>query len=656
MHEITANLNYLWSCLIIEELYRGGITNFCLSPGSRCTPLTVAVANHPEIHPIIHFDERGTGFFAIGNTRSTGRPSVLICTSGTAVANLFPAIVEAFQDHIPLLVITADRPPELRQTGANQTIDQVKIFQGFVRWQTEIPCPTLSIKPETILSVIDQAIYRSVRTPAGPVHLNCMFREPFLPEHFFSSNLESKDASKKTLISTRISKLYTTIQATAKAKTKDQFSKENRENNNAQKPSSKEIGKTTLCESFPTSGYLEHIYEWLKEKKTYQSYEKNYLEVGNESIRKISAAIRKARRGIIIIGRLYNEAEEQAVLNLSMKLGWPTFTDMGSGLRMGYATDTIIPYHSLLLESDSFVKFIKPDVLIQINGQFTSKTLVNLSLQVQPQAFFCISHTPERITPLHPKASIFEGRIDHTCNNISAKIQTTPTPNHLLKILKELISHIDSGIETLLRDEKNLSEPFIARSISQIIPQNSGLFLASSMPIRDMDLFADFKGKVIRLAVNRGGSGIDGTISTAVGFANGMKKTVTLLIGDLAFLHDLNSLSLVKQQQNPVVIVAINNNGGGIFSFLPISNYDEQVFSPYFATPHDLKLEKAASLFGLNYQRPKTKQEFKSVYKIASSQNQSSLIEIFTDRNENFSLHQKITKKMILEINNHLIS
>ena len=181
MTEVTASLNYGWASCIIEELCRNGITHFCLSPGSRCTPLTAAVAYHKTSNATVHFDERGTGFFAIGLARAINMPTVLVSTSGTAVANYFPAIVEAAMDCVPLILLTADRPPELRQTDANQTIDQVKIFANYVRWQFDVPCPTPEIPPEMILTTIDQAVHHANRLPSGPVHLNCMFREPFLP-------------------------------------------------------------------------------------------------------------------------------------------------------------------------------------------------------------------------------------------------------------------------------------------------------------------------------------------------------------------------------------------------------------------------------------------------------------------------------------------
>src|SRR5215212_6824626 len=172
--------NRLWAYLIVEELLRCGVDFFCVAPGSRSTPLVAALAANEKASTLIHFDERGTAFAALGHARATGRPAAWITTSGTAVANGLPAVVEAATDGVPMVLLTADRPPELRQTGANQTIDQPDIFGDYVRWRFDLPAPDPGIDPAMVLTTVDQAAYRAGRTPQGPVHLNLMFREPFL--------------------------------------------------------------------------------------------------------------------------------------------------------------------------------------------------------------------------------------------------------------------------------------------------------------------------------------------------------------------------------------------------------------------------------------------------------------------------------------------
>lgn len=175
------NLNYLWAKLIVEELVRQGVVHFCISPGSRSSALTVAVAQNKKVKSHIHFDERGNAFRALGLTSYAKEPCAIITTSGTAIANLFPAIIEASKKKLPLIVLTADRPPELRFTGAHQTIDQVKIFGDYVRFFIDLPTPTSNIKPEYVLTTVDQAVQKSKGELPGPVHINCMFREPLAP-------------------------------------------------------------------------------------------------------------------------------------------------------------------------------------------------------------------------------------------------------------------------------------------------------------------------------------------------------------------------------------------------------------------------------------------------------------------------------------------
>lgn len=173
------NINILWSSLLVEELIRSGVEYFCLSSGSRCAPLALAVANHPGARTFVHFDERAMAFHALGYASATGKPVAVITTSGTAVANLFPAVIEASKKKLPLIILTADRPPELRLTGAHQTIDhQPGIFGSFVRCSVDLPCPTEEINPAFVLTTVDQALHKTRTDVKGPVHLNCAFREP----------------------------------------------------------------------------------------------------------------------------------------------------------------------------------------------------------------------------------------------------------------------------------------------------------------------------------------------------------------------------------------------------------------------------------------------------------------------------------------------
>ncbi|MCK5221555.1 MAG: 2-succinyl-5-enolpyruvyl-6-hydroxy-3-cyclohexene-1-carboxylic-acid synthase, partial [Candidatus Aminicenantes bacterium] len=191
------NINYLWSGLIIEELARNGAQRFCIAPGSRSTPLTISAAENDKVQKTIHYDERGLGFYALGISSGGKGPAVLISTSGTAVANFLPAVIEASKKKVPLILLTADRPPELRKTGALQTIDQAGIFGSYVKWDFDLPVPDINIKPEAVLTTIDQAIFMATSGTPGPVHINCMFREPLAPEESGGEWRKGLDLNKK---------------------------------------------------------------------------------------------------------------------------------------------------------------------------------------------------------------------------------------------------------------------------------------------------------------------------------------------------------------------------------------------------------------------------------------------------------------------------
>ncbi len=176
-----ANINLLWASLIIEELVRNGIVDFCIAPGSRSTPLTLAAANHKQVNTHVHFDERGLGFFALGLSLYSRKPVVVITTSGSAVANLYPAVIEAKQSGISLIVLSADRPLELIDCGANQAIDQFRIFSHYPVFFAQLPSATTSIKPNYLLTTLNQGLQKQQQSPA-PIHFNIAFAEPLYPQ------------------------------------------------------------------------------------------------------------------------------------------------------------------------------------------------------------------------------------------------------------------------------------------------------------------------------------------------------------------------------------------------------------------------------------------------------------------------------------------
>jgi 2-succinyl-5-enolpyruvyl-6-hydroxy-3-cyclohexene-1-carboxylate synthase len=577
------NINILWTNLIINELARNGITYFCISPGSRSTPLVVAVAQNRKAQTIVCFDERGAAFHALGYARATGNPAVVISTSGTAAANFYPAVVEASQDCVPLLVFTADRPPELRFTGANQTIDQVHLYGNYLRWQYDMPCPDEKIPPEMVLTTIDHALYHAVSIPKGPVHINCMFREPLAPD-------------------------------------RQDFSK----------------------------SYVDPIATYVNGKKPYTDYGSDILSAGTAAITAVSDTIKCTKRGMFVVGRLDSDDDRDAVTRLVKKLQWPVFADITSGMKLSSSLGRIMCNYDRMLLSDKYSVDRIPDTILHVGGQPTSKHFLHLLESNKIQNYIIVKNHPYRHDPAHKATVRITSGIQTFCDQLCA--------NPLAKSSQEWLDEMRNGsqkaenaIERLLSGYNLVSEPSIARNISQNISENSGLFLGSSMPVRDMNMFAASCRSSIPVAANRGASGIDGTIAAAAGYAAGLDTIVTLIIGDIAFIHDINSLTQLKNISKQLIIVLLNNKGGGIFSFLPIAGFPE-VFEEYFGTPHEYTFRKTAEQFDCDYYNPKTMKEFETTYKSALNSGFSTIIEVETDRKKNRDIHREIDSEIVKEL------
>lgn len=570
------NITYLWASLMVEELIRNGADYFCIAPGSRSSPLTMAAADNPRAKTFVHFDERGLAFHALGYVAATKKAAVLICTSGSAAANFFPAIIECSKKKLPLIVLTADRPPELRFTGANQTIDQVKIFGEYVRWNFDMPTPTADIKPAFILTTIDQAVFRSKELPPGPVHINCMLREPLAPI----------------------------------------------KNNSIPK------------------NYLKGLKDWQQNQKPFTQYITTKQAFEFDQTQNLLDQVNSIKHGIIAVGKLNGREEEEGVLRLSEILKWPIFPDITSGLRLGHKHQNIIHYFDQILLSSKIQKSIKADGVVHLGGRMTSKRFGDFIQTIKPQKYVMVLNHPLRNDPLHNVTIRVQSSVSGFCKTVNAQLKIREE-GFILNTLIKANKNIHHLFEKNLSAPNTLSEPAVCRWLSEIIPHHHGLFIANSLPIRAMDSFANVSGQAVTVSANRGASGIDGNIATATGFAAGRKKAATLLIGDLAFLYDLNSLAMLKNLSNPLIIVVLNNNGGGIFSFLPIAGNNKK-FERFFLTPHNLTFPSAAELFKINYSQPKNKKDFLKVYKSAGKNKKSSIIEIQTQKEHNVEIYQRL--------------
>ncbi|MEW6411455.1 MAG: 2-succinyl-5-enolpyruvyl-6-hydroxy-3-cyclohexene-1-carboxylic-acid synthase [Candidatus Zixiibacteriota bacterium] len=573
-----SGINELWANLIVEELHRHSIDRFVLSPGSRCTPLTAAIARRGDACAVTHFDERGAAFFALGLARATGKPAALICTSGTAAANYYPAVVEAAMDMVPMVILTADRPPELRGTGANQTIDQIDLYGKYVRFHHDLPCPDLKESPARLLEIIDTAIEKTLHSPRGPVHLNCPYREPLAPT----------------------------------GKPKD------------------------------FTDHLSGLESWINSGSPFTAPQPSIAASSEYDLQQILSLIEDSETGLILAGKLVSDAERRSTLELSDKLGWPIFADPRSGLRLGSNHDNLIAYFDQLLLDNAFIS-MNTEVILHFGGVMTSKRLNQYLSDRGPRNYIHIADHPFRHDPNHVVTHRIQADINAACSGLASTLKPK-TAGDLARQLRKANALVHTTIDKIVTNDSNLTEFAVARLISQNIAPDSALFLGSSMPIRDMEMYGDPHGHPVYVIANRGASGIDGGIATIAGCVTGMERPGTIIIGDLAFLHDLNSLALVKQSKQPLTIVVLNNNGGGIFSFLPVRECGD-IFEKYFATPHGFSFKAAANMFDLDHHQPLTPKEFNETY-VAAQRGAGSIIEIKTDREQNYQAHTKLQNEI----------
>ena len=595
MSELQApNINQLWATLLIEELVRNGIDTFCVAPGSRSTPLVVAVARQTRARSIVHYDERGAAFHALGYGRATGVPAVVLTTSGSALANVWPAVVEASLERIPLLVLSGDRPPELQDAGANQAMDQVKFFGSYAEWSATLPCPSTSIDPAVVLTTVDQAVSRCRGPSGGAVHINCMFREPLAP--------------------------------------------------------------TGQGEDF--EAYLEPVRAWHDGEHAYTRYESGPARATPQPLAEVAALVARRPRGLLVAGRLADPAARAAVTDLAGALGWPLLPDVTSGLRLDTRPETAVPYHDVLLSSKEFMQRQPVEAVIHVGGRLTSRRLMDHLEAVRPEDYVVVDEHPGRQDPIHRATRRFQLPVAAFCEALGAAVRNAREADGAVEGARKdpgagdpdwcaswqrASEHVARRLDGILSGDQALNEPKVAWLVSRRLGAGEGLYLASSMPVRDMDAFGCPRPEPAVVGANRGASGVDGTIATAAGFARGLGKSVTLMIGDVAFLHDLNSLRLSRTLDTPFVIVVLNNDGGGIFSFLPIAGFSD-AFERYFGAPHGMTFEHAAALFGVEYARPATADEFVDAYDQARGWSGATVIEVQTGRRDNYDLHSSLRK------------
>ncbi|MBI2358725.1 MAG: 2-succinyl-5-enolpyruvyl-6-hydroxy-3-cyclohexene-1-carboxylic-acid synthase, partial [Deltaproteobacteria bacterium] len=519
--------NYAIAGSLVDELFRLGLRHACLSPGSRSTPLVLSLARHEGIKTWVHLDERSAAFFALGLARALSRPVAIACTSGTAAANFFPAVVEAYHARVPLLVLTADRPAEVWGWGANQTIDQTRIYGSHAKWSVNLlPPDDLGDLLRYVRATSCRALATAVQDPAGPVHINIPFREPLVPE-------EAAGGSEPA--------------------------------------TSSEDGEALIGRP-ARKAYLEAV--------------QGTKRLGGEELRSVAGSLRGMRRGLIVCGAQEDPRFPAAVSDLAARLGYPVLADPLSQVRCGaHERGLVIDCYDAFLRSDALCRALAPEVILRFGQVPTSQAALNFFRQ-HARARQILIDDGGWPDPIHVASEILCADARSVAEDLAGVAEPEPDPQwaNRWRTTSELAR------EAITAELENMGEFFegkIFRELAFLLPEEAALFAGNSMPVRDMDGFFPSIAKQIRFAGNRGASGIDGVLSTALGFGAALAVPLVLVVGDISFYHDMNGLFAARKHGPAATIILVNNDGGGIFSFLPQRRYPEY-FETYFGTPHGL--------------------------------------------------------------------
>lgn len=496
---------------IVDDLVRFGMEHACVSPGSRSTPIALALWRHPHVRVHIHLDERASGFFALGLAKATGRPVSIACTSGTAAAELLPAVVEASMSRSTLVLLTADRPPELRGVGANQTIEQGGLFGTYVRASADAPVPGDSTGEEAWHDLVLEVTRASMGPPPGPVHLNLPFREPLVPA-------------------------------------------------------------PALLPASPSSGTEYAIVAgWEPEERV-----------------ALHRELTSTTMGVILAGSM--RESPPGLPDLAAITGWPLLAEPTSNLRVPGS----LAAGQFLLADDRFAAAHVPDVVLQFGAAPTSRAGLEL---VRKAGRLVIVDQDHLVADPHRKAS-WSLRAEAAAVVPGALEDLPERPEtHWHREWVDADDTVRQAVDETIDAWDEPYEGRIARDLAAALPDGSTLVVGSSMPVRDLDEYMGPR-RGLGVLANRGASGIDGFVSTALGVAASGGPT-TALCGDLTLLHDVGSLLWSARRGYDAVFVVPNNGGGVIFSFLPQKDLPE--LEELFTTPHGLDLGSVCAAAGAGH-------------------------------------------------------
>lgn len=547
-----SNLLSEWARLFIVSLRQAGVERIIISPGSRSTPFAWAALEDCELQCQSVVDERSAAFVALGQARASGRPSAILCTSGSAAANYFPAVVEAAMAPVPLVVLTADRPFELQGARAPQTIDQVKLYGHYPRAYFELGMP--DSQPSALWAlqrIAAQAVALSLGPLPGPVHVNLRARKPLEPA--------APDSDAERVLSERVSGLIKRGPSRAVSARR------------ARDPAT-----------------LEYLAERLA----------------------------ATTEGVIVCGPVEPACAEgaRAVFELAQATAYPLLCEAGSQLRYdlpaGFPRNLCIDAFDHFVGEDWFQRRAAPRLALQLGQPPVSAGWAKFSKR-QDLERYVVCEGPWSDPDGSARAVIDDAPYDFAralCEALArANLATSPGRRQWRAQLSACNDAAWQAVERELEATSCTTEPAAVRAVAAGLRPGSQLVLGNSLPVREPDWFTPATSSGLRVYSQRGANGIDGVLSGAVGIAGVSERPTTLLVGDLSFLHDLNGLWAARDLAQSLSVVILDNGGGQMFEQLPIARlcHDPGRLA-YWTTPHGVDLSRVGDLFGLPVRRALT--------------------------------------------------
>lgn len=568
-HLLCENMSRLWASVVAAEFSKLGARAVFIAPGMRNAPLIAAFKAQESFELHIGMDERALAYQALGYAKTSGLPGILLCTSGTAAANFYPAVIEANKSQVPLIIISADRPLELAQTDANQTINQKHLFGHYAKHFLDLGSPDSNVSLRALARMSAHAFELSTRAPSAPVHINLAFREP----------LDGKQVELSPEVLAQVQHLQ---QRTAPAR---------------------------------------------------QSVAQQACDISA-----ITAFLNQAKRPLIVIGELklheVSKARQQLLSSLRT-CSHHLNIDVTSSLKFDFTVqEGLVPTFDHPEVYDYFHRN-PPDLIVHFGGRLTSKHYYRF-LQEHSDAFPVLHvHDAQALSDSgHATTHSFVMNPTHALSALA---------NHWGDACADKVTFhqfIQQKIQ-IIENSHKLAYPYLSKRLMEMLPANHRLAVGNSTFIRSFDSYASLeKAKSVDVLTHRGVSGIEGFFASSSGATIAERGPITLALGDVSAMHDLNSLELVAKAKAPVICVVVNNYGGGIFTLLNLEKGEE--LYPIITSPHEIKLAPIAAAFGIKTWQVYQRHEFEQAYQEALALGQSAFIEVLVDTDANNTLYQQL--------------